>query len=70
MKKCLQCKRNLPLFMFHTNDSKYQREADKGKVIECRLCVLKRIKKDKGIMQRVDGKFTFVNVKYKYILKR
>ena len=31
-----------------------------GKVVNCRLCVYKRIKEDKGIMQRVDNKFVFV----------
>lgn len=49
--------------MYHKNNSKYQREADKGVVIECRLCVYKRIKKQNGIiMQRVDGKFQNIKV--------
>ena len=42
-----------------------------GKVVNCRLCVYKRIKEDKGIMQRVDGKFIFVNINpIKYILRK
>jgi DNA-directed RNA polymerase subunit RPC12/RpoP len=71
-KICFSCKRNLPLFLFHVNDSKYQREADKGVVIECRLCTFKRIKKQNGIiMQRVDGKFVNVQVNnIKYFFKK
>ena len=70
-KRCFTCKRNYPLFLFHVNDSKYQREADKGVTIECRLCTYNRMKKDKGIMQRVDGKFTFVNINpIKYMFKK
>ena len=70
-KNCFTCKRNYPLFLFHVNDSKYQREADKGVTIECRLCTYKRMKKDKGIMQRIDNKFTFVNINpIKYMLRK
>jgi len=71
MKKCFGCKRNYPLFLYHINTSKYMREADKGVTIECRFCTYKRMKKDKGIMQRVDGKFAFVNINpIKYMLKK
>ena len=74
MKKCLTCKRNYPLFLYHLNDSKYQREADKGVTIECRLCCFKRAKKHKGLMRRVDGKFKFVLMNrieiIKYVLKK
>ena len=73
-KKCFTCRKNYPLFLFHVNDSKYQREADKGVTVECRICCYKRMKKDKGIMQRLDGKFTFVPMTkkelIKYILKK
>ena len=73
-KRCFKCKRNLPLFMYHTDHSKYQRESAKGKVIECRLCGLKRMRTDKGIMQRLDGKFVFVQMDrveiIKYLVKR
>ena len=73
-KKCFTCKRNYPLFLFHVNNSKYQREADKGVTIECRLCTYKRMKKDNGIMQRIDNKFTFKKMNLletiKYIFKK
>jgi hypothetical protein len=70
-KKCFTCKRNYPLFLFHVDSSKYQRESAKGKCIECRLCTYKRMKKDNGIMQRIDGKFTFVNINpIKYMLRK
>jgi len=60
MKKCFTCKRNYPLFLYHTDTSKYQRESAMGKVIECRICTFKRAKMQGGLMQRVEGKFTFV----------
>ncbi len=57
--------------MFHVNTSKYTREADKGVTIECRICCYKRMKKYKGIMQRIDNKFTFVNINpIKYMLRK
>ena len=68
------CKRNLPLFLFHVNDSKYQREADKGVTIECRFCMFKRAKIDGGLMQRLEGKFVFIpmgNIEIiKYVFKK
>jgi len=71
MKKCFGCKKTYPLIMYHVNTSKYMREADKGVTIECRICCFKRMKKDKGIMQRIDNKFTFVNINpIKYFFKK
>ena len=73
-KICFTCKRNLPLFCYHIDTSKYQRESAKGRVIECRRCACKRIKEDKGIMQRLEGKFVFIpmgNIEtIKYIFKK
>jgi hypothetical protein len=73
-KICFTCKRNLPLFFYHTDTSKYQRESAKGRVIECRRCAYKRIKEDKGVMQRIDNKFVFVPMgrieTIKYIFKK
>jgi len=69
MKKCFTCKRNYPLFLYHINTSKYMREADKGVTIECRLCTFKRAKNNKGLMQRVDGKFEFVPMTKAEIIK-
>jgi len=73
-KICFTCKRNLPLFMYHIDTSRYQRESAKGKCIECRRCAYKRIKEDKGVMQRVDNKFVFVAMDrietIKYIFKK
>ena len=73
-KICFTCKVNLPLFFYHTDTSKYQRESAKGKTIECRRCACKRIKEDKGIMQRVENKFVFVPMDrietIKYIFKK
>lgn len=73
-KKCFGCKKTYPLIMYHVNTSKYMREADKGVTIECRFCILKRAKNDKGLMQRIEGKFEFVLMTkkeiIKYVLKR
>lgn len=60
MKKCFTCRRNLPLFMYHIDDSKYQRESALGRTIECRICGYKRAKKFGGLMGRIEGKFTFI----------
>ncbi len=46
--------------MYHVNNSKYKRDADKGVCIECRLCAYKRAKEKGGLMVRIEGKFTFV----------
>lgn len=74
MKYCFTCGKRLPLIMYHTDDSKYKRESAKGKCINCRICTYKRAKMQDGLMQRVDGKFTFVPMSrmeiIKYILKR
>lgn len=62
------------MFFYHTDQSKYQRESAMGKVIECRLCTFKRMRTDKGIMQRLDGKFVFVQMDkkemFKYLVKK
>ena len=64
-KNCFGCKRNLPLFMYQVNNSKYQRESELGKVIECRLCSYKRAKEKGGLMARIEGKFTFIQMSKK-----
>ncbi len=68
IKKCFGCKRKYPLFMYHINHSTYQRESDKGVCIECRICGYKRALENKGWLQRIDGKFTFVKATRKEIL--
>ena len=70
-KTCFKCKHNYPLFLFHKDDSTYQLKSNKGKVVECRFCVLKRSKTQGGLMQRVNGKFEFTNINnFKYFFKR
>lgn len=68
IKKCFKCKRKYPLFLYQKNNSKYQREADLGVCIECRICSYKSALENKGWLQRIDGKFTFVNATRKEIL--
>ena len=49
----------------------YQLNSNKGKVVECRFCVLKRSKTQGGLMHRVNGKFEFTKVNnFKYFFKR
>jgi len=69
-KFCFTCGKRLPLIMYHTDDSKYQIKSNKGKCIECRLCFLKRALNQKGYMQRVDGKFKFIQVNTSCIIKK
>ena len=73
-KYCRTCGKNRPMYLYHTDDSKYQIKSNNGRTIECRFCTFKRIKEDKGIMQRVDNKFVFVPMgrieTIKYILKK
>jgi hypothetical protein len=71
IKSCFTCKRKYPLIFFHTDNSTYQLKSNKGKVVECRFCVLKRSKTQKGLMQRINGKFEFTNINnFKYFFKR
>jgi len=73
MKKCFSCKRNLPLFLFLKDNSKYQVKAEKGKTKVCRLCNIKRSLKTNSIFARVDGKFITIEMSkfeiIKYFLK-
>lgn len=73
-KYCRTCGKNRPMYLYHKDDSKYQIKSAMGKCIECRRCAYKRIKEDKGIMQRIDNKFVFVPMDrietIKYIFKK
>ena len=70
MKKyCRTCGKNRPMYLYHKDDSKYQIKSNNGRTIECRFCTFKRAKKDKGLMSRIDGKFTFVPMNKIEILK-
>lgn len=75
MKKyCFTCGKNKYLFMYHKDNSTYQIKSNSGKCIECRICTYKRGKEEGGLMQRLDGKFVFVPLTkkelIKYILKK
>lgn len=48
MKTCFTCKRKKPLFLFKKNRMKYQLKSDFGRVVECRLCTVKRFINQKG----------------------
>jgi hypothetical protein len=57
MKKCFNCKRKLPLFLFLKDDSIYKVKSEMGKCKVCRLCNIKRSFKNNGVFGRFDGKF-------------
>jgi hypothetical protein len=73
-KYCRSCGKNRPMYMYHSDDSKYQIKSNNGKCIECRFCTFKRAKIDGGLMQRLEGKFVFIPMSrieiLKYVLKR
>ena len=46
MKKCFDCQRTYPLFMFSKSRMRYQRPSDYGVVKVCRICCYKRWSKD------------------------
>jgi len=62
------------MYMYHSDDSKYQIKSNNGRVIECRICTYKRAKSQGGLMSRVNGKFEFVPMSrtevIKYCLKK
>jgi hypothetical protein len=68
-KICFSCKRNLPLFLFLKDDSKYQVKAEKGKTKVCRVCNIKRSLKTNSIFARVDGKFITIEKSKIQIIK-
>ena len=73
-KYCRTCGKNRPMYLYHSDNSKYQIKSAMGKVVNCRFCTFKRIKEDKGIMQRLEGKFVFIPMGkieiIKYIFKK
>ena len=73
-KYCRTCGKNRPMYLYHTDDSKYQIKSNNGRTIECRFCTFKRAKIDGGLMQRIDNKFTFKKMNLletiKYIFKK
>jgi hypothetical protein len=53
MKKCFKCNCNLHLYIFQkVSKDVYVREDWKGRVINCRICILKRALKQKGYLQK------------------
>jgi len=48
IKRCFGCNKLKPLFWFKVNTRKYQLKSDKGRAVDCRLCGVKRLIKQKG----------------------
>lgn len=47
-KRCFSCNKLKPLILFKTNNRVYQLKSDKGKVVDCRLCTIKRFINQNG----------------------
>jgi hypothetical protein len=69
MKQCYKCYKFKPLFLFKRDSSKYQIKSSKGRCICCRKCSVKLAFKEGGVMQRIEGKFTFVELNKVQIIK-
>jgi len=67
-KKCHTCKRKFPLILYKVNTAVYQRQSDYGMCINCRVCSYKLALRQGGWMQRIEGKFKFVNATKKEIM--
>lgn len=77
MKRCFTCKHKKPLILFKKNRMKYQLKSDFGRCVECRLCSVKRLIKQKGKvvkfnfnvkkMEIVNIKLNFKNIILEYI---
>ena len=55
--------------MFKKDSSVYQLKSSFGKAVLCRKCSIKRAFKEGGVMQRIEGKFTFVELSKLEIIK-
>ena len=67
-KRCIQCMRWFPLFMFKTDSRKFVLPVAKGKIRKCRFCVHKE--SGKGSVVRWDGKeFQIVTLTLKQRIK-
>ena len=72
MKKCFDCKRTYPLFMFTKNPRPYQRPQHQGKNLVCRHCTYKRWSESMfAWVVNVNSKFEKIEFKSKWeIIKR
>ena len=69
-KKCFYCRKKLPLIMFNVNNCVYKVKADMNRTVSCRLCSLRRAFKLNGYLNKVDGKFIFIEAGKKEIVKK
>ena len=60
MKRCFTCHRLKPLILFKINNRKYHIKSDKGRAVNCRLCNVKRLLKQRGEVI----KYNYVTNKY------
>lgn len=62
-KRCFNCGKNYPLFLFQKNNRKYQREHMKGKVHNCRFCTATECYKTGREVIIIDNKFNVIPFK-------
>jgi hypothetical protein len=69
-KKCFYCRKNLPLVLFNVNNCVYKVKADMNRTVSCRFCSIRRAFKLNGYLNKVDGKFIFIEAGKKEIIKK
>ena len=55
--------------LFMKDNSVYQTKTSKGRCLSCRKCSCKLALEHGGVMQRIEGKFTFVKLSKIQIIK-
>ncbi len=66
LKRCFTCKRLKPLIWFKINHRTYQLPSDKGRVVDCRLCSVKRFINQDGEIIKYNpstNKYDTINLK-------
>ena len=69
-KKCFFCRKKLPLIMFNVNNCVYKVKADMNRTVSCRFCSIRRAFKLGGYLNKIDGKFIFIEAGKKEIVKK
>lgn len=69
-KRCYRCGKDKALILFMKDNSTYQIKSSKGRCLACRKCVYNMAIEHGGIMQRIDGKFQFVSMDKKELVKK
>ena len=69
-KRCYRCNKEKVLMLFMKDNSVYQTKTSKGRCLSCRKCSCKLALEHGGLMQRIEGKFQFISMDRKLIIKK